>query len=290
MVSLATLIVTTSSEIWYDDKVDVDFLRTKGLYKTLSLALAAQNSIKIPPTLLMIDQNDNVLLELAKNWHLPLMIRLDYSSYPNPKPLGGIPLNSLKSLSKITNNLFINNCFPLLHPNINRFENIYSANVMLNSSEYNACFEIVGKSFDASDLRHGVGTLHEYFIYNLIENKINERYIIEDKRYDLERVNRAQRIARLKQYIKLANKNGYLSSSLAEYDVSDEQIYKEIKTIPIQYIPLNKSKIKHLVQLAWNIRNIIPILPTTKNYIGSVSLVPNVGWILWDIYGEWYKR
>jgi len=111
------------------------------------------------------------------------MIRVDYKSRPSAKPLGGIQLQSLEIVDRVCASLFDQGCLPWLHPNLDRFEDLFSAGILLTEESDLAEFEIVGKGFDAGDLRLGKAIPHESFTASLETGAISCHRIIEDAIY-----------------------------------------------------------------------------------------------------------
>ena len=278
-------------EVFEDDQIDTESLRSKRLFKTLSLVLAARNSIPVPQTLLMVASRPDVVKQIVDEWHLPVMIRMDYSSLPASKPLGGIPLRSVQAISAVANFLFQEGYFPLLHPHLDRFEDVYSVNMMVNRTDFKVLLEVVGRGFDASDLRLGAASPHESLTYDLVEDAVVGRRLISDSSYCRERVQRAERATRYKKYVEYANQTYRLLSSLKDLKVDDSRCEQEMLLIPDSYSPLHKSHLRSLAEIAWQLRTgVVGILPPSESFVGSMSFLPEKGWVLWDIYGQWYRR
>lgn len=276
----------------YSDEVSIQrLLIAKNLYKSLSLHSAWHMGINIPETAVFLNRNSNFINQLINKWNLPLMIRMDYRSLSQGKTLGGIPLHSIKSINSISSFLFERNFCPLFHPYINRFEDVYSAGILVNRDDFIAQFEFVGKGFDASDLRLGSSNSHETISYNLKEDIVISHIIISDNEYTTERNRRAQKVQKLKTYIEYANQKGILLPNLD--NLIEKSNYEENidNIIPEHYLPISKEIFEKLCisALLMKVKLLIQ-LPYSKYYSISLSYVPKYGWLLWDVYGEWYNR
>lgn len=288
---LGEFVIVTESEVWTDDYVDPNLLQEKGLFKTLSLVLAARASVDVPPTLLMLVKRMDIVTRFTEDWGLPLMIRMDFSSLPDRKTLGGIPLYALRTIDLVSEFLLAQGCYPLFHPHLDRFDDIYSAGVIMERSNYTIRVEVVGKGFDASDLRLGRSTPHESLEFDLLENSVISRNIISNSVYSSEKAARERRIQQYIRYTNYANKTGRLLWSLE--DVDDYLLPHRVGRIqlPDEYSPLSDSLLRSLVEAVWSLRTrVVSHLPPSESFVASFSLLPNRGWILWDVYGSWYKR
>ncbi|MFH1526821.1 MAG: hypothetical protein ABIG69_09245 [Bacteroidota bacterium] len=284
-------LIVTKNEILKSSKAIEDILSRKKLYKSLSLFYSSLDDIFIPPTILLLEFNPDFTREVISRWKLPLMIRMDYEVLPQNKTLGGIPIYNYKNIKSVSNFLFKENCYPVLHTHIDRFQDLYSVGILLNKNDYNCLFEIVGEGFDASDLRLGSSLPHETIEFNLLEEAIVNRNIISDKEYEKDRIGRQNKIYRFKKYIDFVNKNGYLLSSLERFNESNDISSKENYVIPKTYKPISRSQLKTLSNIAFMVKTkILPKLPVSEFYVASFSLTLKTSWVLWDIYGSWYKR
>lgn len=267
------------------------YLKDRRLFKTLSLFLADQAGIKTLPSLLLLNRDEAELENFITKWKLPLMIRMDFAKKPSKKTLGGIPIFTFDILIKVIDFLFNNGCFPLIHPHTDRFRNEYGVGVLLNTLDYKAELELVGKGFDAGDIRLGESIPHEIFDLDLIEGFFSGKYVINESLYRIERVNRLERIKRYNQYIDFVNKEGILLPSIEQFNNKSPKRKSYSNYIPIIFKPLPPSALFKLIEFAQLIRSaVIPSLPPSNQFVASLSLTPEFGWVLWDIYGEWYKR
>lgn len=291
-MSLPELIIVLEDQIVFDKQIESDFLKSRKLYKTLSLLLSSRSGMKIAPTSLLFLANRISVLENDLGfWKFPTMIRMDYSNLPKDKPLGGIPIFNVDSLSKAMSNLFSLNLYPLLHPHVDRFKNIYSVGMRLTANDFLLLIESVGQGFDASDIRLGNSSPHQTTKVNLENNKIIDNKIISDLEYKKERDKRKLIVRQYQGYIKYINSTGNFVSSLDNIPAKFLQNELEEEKIPELYKPLSTTQIKELADIAWDIFiRVLPSLPPSKDYIISLSYTKELGWVLWDIYGGWYVR
>lgn len=258
------------------------------LYKTLSLLLSSRAKVTIPPTALLLDYHKEYIDELVALWGLPLMIRMDFQVLPSKKTLGGIPLYNIEIIESVSEFLFRENCMPLFHPHLDRFEDFYSCGVLLNNKDFNCTIEIVGKGFDASDLRLGSSNPHEIININLFDDTINERFIIPKEKYNKSKLERIKKANKYLRYIEFVNNGGLLLSSLNKFKVTSKSANKNI---PESYTAIPSYILKELSNIIFKIRlDVLESLPKSDVYIASFSYLPNRGWFLWDIYGSWYSR
>jgi len=274
-----------------DNEIREDDLFDRKLFKILSLLRAHRALVDIPPTLLLADKRMDTVSEFANKHGLPLMIRMDYANLSERKAQGGIPIHSLAVIEKVIDFLFGAQYYPLLHPHLDRFKDLYSAGVMLNSTSKHGYFEIVGQGFDAADLRLGKAIPHESFECELTLGNIRNRRFISREMYDREKIERKKRTAQYQHYIEYANKYGRLKANLDTFDTSQGTKRREEPDMPDEYRPLSTNYMQQLIQIASRVRYmVLDGLPPSESHIASFSMLPGRGWILWDIYGQWYKR
>jgi hypothetical protein len=285
----ATMIAGATSADIASIKGD-EFLRTHRWYKTLSLRVASRIGIPILPTILVDRQLDDAQA-VTDRVGVPAMIRVDYTTLPAEKPLGGIPLGSLTAIERVTKDLLKRKLYPLFHPHIDRFSNMYSVGILISPNSLELNLDIVGQGFDASDLRLGVASPHEAITYMLAEGQISERKIIRQEQYSVERQRRAERSERLRKYAEYVNHEGHLLASLRRFSPTENEVIAAIKLIPAEYKIISSEQLSLLITFASRIRvSALPQLPGSEAYVASFSLLPGRGWILWDIYGSWYRR
>ncbi|MEM1535390.1 MAG: hypothetical protein QXO56_02655 [Candidatus Pacearchaeota archaeon] len=260
-------------------------------YKILSLAAALKTKLQIPSTVLLLKENKKNLEEICNFLNLPLMVRVEYKSFPNKKVLGGIPLFSKEIVKKVSSFLLENGYFPIFHPNIERLEDQYSAGILIEPKNKIILVEIVGKGFDASDLRLGQASPHEQFIIDpIFYFKIKDRQVISSKVYTQERKRRLIKLNKLDMYVKYANREGKLLASLDDLEEFAGSRHRSYH-IPRKYEPLPTAIQRELLNISkilyeWTIN----LVPPSKSFVASLSYISNIGWILWDIYGGWYHR
>lgn len=284
-------VLSLNNKIYSGSNTAEKFLLSKNLLKSYSLLIASESGIKIPPTFLIVSDTPEFNQSFLKNWKLPIVVRVDYEKYPDSKFLGGIPLYSYSTCNKISTYILHNNCYPIFHPNIDRFQDVYSLGILLSPGSDEIIVEILGKGFDASDLRLGQFSPHEVISINIKDFKINFRKLITQNEYIDQRKLRSKKISKLHSYIKMVNKSFKLSVNIDQYigiTISKEEIDCIIPNI---YNPLPDNLIQSIMEIAMIINlKVLPRLPSSKYFIASFSSVPNYGLILWDIYGSWYIR
>lgn len=281
--------ITSSAFWWRDHEIDLNFLESRKLYKTLSLLLSARAGVGIPQTLLAIDLTTAVLNYLVKSWGLPVMMRMDYSALPPEKPVGGIPLLSTAAIRVASKRLYEIKAVPLFHPHFDRFSDLYSVGLMIKRDDSLATLEAVGKGFDAGDLRLGFSTPHESATLDLLNGEVRRRTYISNEAYMEQVRERASRIRALRSYTDMVNSRGILVHNLDRLPVT-------VATapdceIPKNYAPLSGTLISELLNIGRRLRlHVIELLPRSQEYVASLSYVPVHGWVLWDIFASWYKR
>jgi hypothetical protein len=213
---------------------------------------------------------------------------MDYENFPNTnnKFIGGIPIYELDTLKKICRFLFNNKYIPVLQPYSNRFKNEYNMNCSLSNDNDELYIELAGKGFDAGDLRLGMTESHEKIVFDYKLWKILSREIISSQEYISSRKKRESYIARMETYIKYANNKNELLNDISTLE--EEKVDWELNK---EYIPISKKAIEEIALLSYLIRKkILPLLPFSKDYVASISILENRKMVLWDIYGKWYYR
>jgi len=219
------------------------------------------------------------------------MIRVDYRSRPKAKPFGGVPLYSLDTIQHVCDDLVSRGCLPLFHPHLDRFQDIFSCGVLLTDQSLEVDVEIVGKGFDAGDLRLGRALPHETLRLNLPRGSIERRAIIADDVYQGERAARAKFIRKLKAYSNFVNESATLLADLAQFDFETFGTDGSELMIPARYEVMPSHQLEELVGIIRAIASdVLRFLPHSKVYVASLSYLPIEGWILWDVYGDWYLR
>lgn len=285
------LIVASRKEVEGDQNINTDHLWRKHLYKVLSLVEAARARIRVPPTLLLLGMNRKILSYVIKLWKLPLMVRMDFGSLPKRKTLGGIPIYSKSSLIAIAKFLFRENCYPIFHPHLDRFKDVYSVGIMIDPSSPVAHIEVVGKGFDASDLRLGESIPHESIKIDVFEFSILYRSFISHSDYLNAKIIRNEKVRKLQKYIKYANHKGKLLPSLNLSDKDTKNKIEDQVFIPERYIPLPDNHLSYLIEITSILYSkVLKNLPYSKTFVASLSYLAESGWVLWDVYGQWYRR
>jgi hypothetical protein len=283
-------LVGDTSRIWRDESSDlIDLLDSRGLYKSLSLVLARREGIKVPPSLLLLAIRPDLIREFASKFDLPLMIRVDYQNRPKIKPLGGIPLYTTEIIGLACKRLLADGCLPLLHPHLDRFDDLFSCGALLVRDSDQVEVEVVGKGFDAGDLRLGIAIPDETFMVDIANGTTTRHGVIDDEAYQKQRQIRRNTARKLRAYTDFANKAGKL---LGELDGFDHQAPTPTEPlIPSQYQVMPTDVRNELLDIVRRIKSgVLYGLPSSEVYVASMSYLPNDGWILWDVYGEWYFR
>lgn len=280
------------SRVWRDENSDLfELLNSRRLYKSLSLALARREGVKVPPSLLLLAIRRDLIETFAEEFDFPLMIRVDYEKRPEAKPLGGVPLYSMETVERACRNLLDRGCLPLLHPHLDRFKDLFSCGALLSRDSNEAEVEVVGKGFDAGDLRLGTATPHETFVVDIPDSAIRRHQVIADEAYQRQRDIRHRTARKLRAYTDFANKSGRLLSDLGGFghEVSESADLEPL--IPPRYQMMPHEVLRELLGVVRKVKSgVLDGLPHSKVYVASMSYLPNEGWLLWDVYGDWYFR
>ena len=265
-------------------------LLERRLYKTLSLYQASIAGVPVLPSLLLLERNDDIVLKRAEIWGFPVMLRMDYSSMPEEKPLGGIPIHTMSAVLGTSKFLWKKNLWPLLQRNVSRFLDIYSVGALFESTSDVVTIEIVGPGFDASDLRLGFTSPQEFLRVDLQRSTIIQQHIMEPTEYNKERSRRIEKINKFLHYVDYVNKEHELLPSLDSFSQSALDKTKS-QLVPGEYSTLSRDSVQTLIAYCRTLQErVLRNLPTSPSYVASLSLVKEIGWILWDVYGSWYKR
>ena len=275
-----------------DDDISLSWLQERSLYKTLSLVLSYRVGIHTLPSLLLCKADYGHLKEASAHWGWPIMIRMDFSVLPEAKNIGGIPIKSIETAMAVSEFLFSEKYQPLFHPHVDRFYDEYSAGLLYDPSKSGVVYaELVGKGFDAGDLRLGAAIPHEVARLNFENGAVEQLRVIDSENYAIGCFARNLRIEAMRRYVTFVNAEGRLSSTLDDADVLKYAPDELEPVLPPFYTPMPKSRWNQLLDIALILQGtVIKNLPPSKSFVASLSCVPNVGWILWDIYGSWYKR
>ena len=240
----------------------------------------------------MLKPNSDLLERFGEQHEWPLMVRMDFTKLPRPKTLGGIPIRSLLIAEHINRFLFEHNCYPLYQPHLDRFKDVYSCGIQISTHSRELMIEIVGKGFDAGDLRLVKTTPHESVRAGASGRDFSRVSRVSSEIYSRQRKDRLRRMAQFHSYINYANNHGKLHHELERFSRDHPRSVRGIsRRIPDTYVPIPDKDVKTLCQHASLIRSmVLPKLPFSEDYIASFSLLPKKDWILWDIYGSWYSR
>ena len=120
---------------------------------------------------------------------------------------------------------------------------------------------------------------------------ISERSIISPSDYLRWKTARIERVRKLVNYVKYVNEKGVLLPALDLFDRDVNNKSEEEVFIPDNYTPLPASLLHSLGEITWLLyTEVVKRLPNSKVFIASLSYFEDEGWILWDIYGQWYRR
>ncbi|MBW1667013.1 MAG: hypothetical protein JRJ66_02950 [Deltaproteobacteria bacterium] len=290
--ALQNIILSMGKDIFQGGNIDLILLTRRKLFKTLSLAEASKEGLPILPTYVPLEYNETALSKILEVWKYPVIIRVDYTKLPRTKLLGGFPIRKPDIAKELAKFLFKEHYYPLFHPFVDRLRNIYSVGILINTDIDDLDIEILGKGFDASDLRLGHSVPHENLkLHRCGSSRAKRISLISQSAYDKERERRKKKVNKMLKYIDFINEKGRLLSSLENFqdDVQNETEISEI--IPKEYNPMPKNLLNPLIEIVDIIQsNVIPKLPSSKTFIASLSYVNKKGWILWDVYGAWYYR
>ncbi len=247
------------------------------LYKTLSLHKAAVAGVPVLPSLLLVERNDDIIRERIEIWGLPVMLRMDYSSLPKRKPLGGLPLYTVNSVFGSSKFLWKKRLYPLLQRNVMRISDIYSVGVLLENTSDVATIEVVGPGFDASDLRLGSAAPQEYLQTDLRRSRTLEHQVIEQETYKIERTRRLEKIQKFELYVEYVNERHKLLSSLDSF--SQSSLKKSLsKVVPKKYSTIPKASLQSLLEYCRVLQKcVVRNLPVSTSYVASFSLVRDLG-------------
>lgn len=280
-----------SSAVKCDNEIVVSMLADNKLYKFMSLLCSSRSRLHTLPSLLLLEPNYDLLKQFGELWGWPLMIRMDYSVFPKQKPLGGIPVYSLEAAKKVSDFLFSIDCFPLFHKHADRFEDEYSIGVLFQGKSPLVHAEVVGKGFDAGDLRLGKSRPHEVFTLDMQASRIRQESLVDESTYKVDAEQRKAYACKLKQYVSYVNEHCRLLPELDGIDGFDITDCNIDFSPPERYTPLKPSIKGGLLKKVETIYyEVLDQLPPSPVYVASFSYLPDHGWLLWDIYGHWYKR
>jgi hypothetical protein len=271
--------------------IDPELLVDRRCYKTLSLRLAANSDVAVPNSLLMLQNIRAANDWVWQNWQTPLIIRVDYSKLPRKKVLGGIAISDSNVLAQLCQWLLENSYYPLIHPFLDRFRNVYSAGALLDSGGSEAQIEVVGAGFDASDLRLGSSSPHEALDVELRSGRVLARRLASVEQYGASVRRRAHTIAALRAYTQFVNNERRLLTNLSDVPVSDSERTGAADLVPGTYQPMSDAHQHELIKACQRIaRDVIVCLPRSATYAASFSYFQGIGWVLWDVYADWYVR
>lgn len=276
------MLVASSRGLAAGREIDIPELVNLRLFKTLSLLLAKAAGVQIPNTLLLLGDPDTVR-EVWGRWTNPLILRVDFTKYPERKVLGGIAISCVDRLIELCGWLQGNGYVPLLHSYIN----LYNAGILI-SSDGNLCVEVLGPGFDASGLRLGTANPHE--VFNIVGRHETTSAVIPHEKYLKERLGRLTNVARLKVYTDSVEGGGPLLANLEHLSV-EHHIDWASSLVPDRYVPMPAELRRELRIAALRIQSdVVPSLPDSPALVASFSYIKGHGWLLWDVYGHWYVR
>ena len=280
-------VVSNSGRLSASDALRV--LRERRLYKSLSLHTADAVGVPVLSSVLLLDPSDELLSTCLDAVGLPVMLRMDYSSLPSQKPLGGVPIYTPEAVSATAEHLWQLRLYPLFQTHVSRFLDLYSVGAVLTHDSSVALIEVVGPGFDASDLRLGFSDPHEWFRVDLVSSRVIEHGVASSDAYSRDRARRLLRIAKWRRYVELVNQTHQLLWSL---DVIDSAVSASDKQLlPLHYVSLPRILLNSVIGYCRLLgRSAIQSLPSSPDYVASFSFTKHTGWVLWDLYGAWYRR
>jgi len=178
---------------------------------------------------------------------------------------------------------------PLFHKHLDRFDDLFSAGILFDDETENAEIELVGKGFDAADLRLGRAVPHESIRLNLTTGRLERLSLISRETYARQRSERVAYAQALEAYTNFANRSGRLLPSVNDLPTAPPSTKQESR-VPLSYHQIPQQSLEELAKISKTVRSLLSALPTSKTYVASLSYLGNEGWILWDIYGQWYLR
>ncbi len=265
------------------------FILYNKLYKLYTLVLCRKYNLPTLNTVAILSYDEKILNKCIKIF--PFLLRFDFQTLPRKKYLGGIIIYNKNIIYELFKRLLDEKYVPLLSEPVHRLEDLYSIGCLISQNIDDVVIEIVGTGFDASDLRLGDFVPHEIIEYNIRENYIINRSVIDDDKYKEQITLRKIKIAKLKIYEEIVNKEGRLLNSEEFNQITIDHKYLDDVFIPPKYRPIGNKLLNELIDLCRDIKMyIIPKLPKSKSYIVSITYTYGRRWIIWDIYGGWYKR
>lgn len=149
--------------------VDISSAAELGRF-SIAFSLWLYSHIKVPTLpfcfINTVDNKEWYKCDIIKNSSY-LMLRRDAdSNYVFGKPRGGFIIPTI-IVENIVEKVIHEGWRVVLHPALNRTENIYSGHILISLDSNQAILEIVGKGFDLSDLSRGDNIPHERWVMNL---------------------------------------------------------------------------------------------------------------------------
>ena len=167
----------------------------------------------------------------------------------------------------------------MFHPHLSRFDDEYSAGILLELESDIAEVELVGKGFDASDLRLGGSVPHERITLDLASGRAVSHSKIDQVTYERQRRSRIVRRRSYSEYEKYANSTGELVNSLAQFRHKKPTTSTDI---PATYQPIAPRVLDDLRRMSTSIHAfVLRQLPTSRKFVASLSFLPGIGWMLW---------
>lgn len=288
---MGKVIIATSEGQFSGSDIDSGALVDNRYFKILSLLLADSAGVNIPHTLFLLEDNRDAVRHAWKNWKRPFILRVDFSALPARKVLGGIAVADVDSLFTLCDWLRARSYRPAMHPFLDRFRNIYSVGILITLESATVSIEVVGPGFDAGDLRLGIALPHESFDLDTRSGAIeNERCITQDC-YQGERRRRLEEIARLWAYTEYAEQHGCLLTNLQRFQVGNAALSEAALLVPEVHEPMPREIRGPLRGVCKLLRSeVVPYLPRSSSFVASLSHFAAEGWLLWDVYGQWYAR
>ena len=126
---------------------------------------------------------------------------------------------------------------------------------------------------------------HEEILYDCNNWEILSRKIVSSDKYLSSKIKRELYTGKMEAYIKYVNDENKLLKNIDALREDDNRKLND------NYSPATKDIIDEAAFLSYIMRmKILPSLPFSQGYTISFSVLENLKFTLWDIYGEWYSR
>jgi hypothetical protein len=129
------------------------------------------------------------------------------------------------------------------------------------------------------------------FSLDMQESRIRQEASVDVDSYKKDSDQRKIYASKLYRYTRFVNEHCQLLPELEGIEHFDTSDCKIDFSPPESYTPLKPSlKVSLLKTVEAVYYEVMSQLPPSPVYVASFSYLPAHGWLLWDIYGHWYKR